>query len=111
MQTQAPTEVEKRIADLQYSLDQLRSACPQRQASIREQRGEPPPREASDGETYQETPPFVVTRPARVDQRRLTGPRDKVYDFASFNTSSPSSRRRRRATRTLRACAPVACRR
>ena len=31
----------------------------------------------------------MVTRPTRVDQRRVAGPKDKLYDFASYKSKLP----------------------
>ena len=40
-------------------------------------------------DTPLESPPFVYTRPTRVDQHRVTGPKDKLYDFARFKYQLP----------------------
>ena len=73
-------EMEKRLADLQYTIDQMRQAVHPRQATTRTQPSE---------DSFLEPPTFVVTRPVRVDQRRVVGPKDKLYDFEHFKHQLP----------------------
>ena len=73
-------EYEKRLADLQYTIDQLKQASHPRQHSTWTEFSE---------ESFLECPPFVFTRPTRVDQRRVAGPKDKLYDFERFKHQLP----------------------